>query len=354
LTSLLGRETELAETERLIEKTRLLTLTGAGGSGKTRLAVELARRLADRFEDVIWVDLAPIADPDLIAAQLLAALGLREVPEVDDVEVLLEALRSRHALLVLDNCEHLIDASASTVEAILRRCPGVTILTTTREALGIGGEQTWLVPPLAEKDAMQLFAERAHAVAPAFALSGENDAAVARVCNRLDGIPLAIELAAARVKVMSVEQIAERLADAFRLLSSGSRTLPRHRTIRETIDWSFRLLSEEAPLPAADERGRAADAPERARHQPHGPSRDHDSAPRLGCGCGAGNALACSCCCSSRPVPRGGVPPHSRPLPKPRSAMTPPRRVPWPSPSSSSRRAATARPTRSSPPRPIS
>ena len=245
LTSLLGRETELAETERLIEKTRLLTLTGAGGSGKTRLAVELARRLVDRFEDVIWVDLAPIADPALIGAQLLAALGLREVPEVDDVEVLLEVLRSRHALLVLDNCEHLIDASASTVEAILRRCPGITILTTTREALGIGGEQTWLVPPLAEKDAMQLFAERAHAVAPAFALTGENTAAVARICNRLDGIPLAIELAAARVKVLSVEQIAERLADAFRLLSSGSRTLPRHRTIRETIDWSFRLLSEE-------------------------------------------------------------------------------------------------------------
>ena len=248
LTSLLGRERELEETERLLEKTRLLTLTGAGGSGKTRLAVELARRSIDRFEDVVWVDLAPIADADLMPEQLLTALGLREIPDAADVEVIIDALRPRHALLVFDNCEHLVDACAALAESILRRCAAVTILTTTREALGIGGEQTWLVPPLAEQDAMQLFAERARAVSPSFALTGENTVFVSRICHQLDGIPLAIELAAARVKVLSVEQIARRLVDAFRLLSSGSRTLPRHRTIRETIDWSFRLLSAEEQM----------------------------------------------------------------------------------------------------------
>src|SRR5688572_27724109 len=245
LTTLLGRERELAETERLLGKTRLLTLTGAGGSGKTRLALELARRAVDRFDEVVWVDLACIADPELIPEQLLESLGLREVADVRDVDVIIEALRPRHALLVLDNCEHLVDACASLAESILRRCEGVSMLATTREALGIPGEQTWLVPPLAEPDAMQLFAERARAVSPSFALTDENTPAVSRICLRLDGIPLAIELAAARVKVLSVEQIAARLIDAFRLLSSGSRTMPRHRTIRETIDWSYRLLSED-------------------------------------------------------------------------------------------------------------
>src|SRR5688572_7663136 len=248
LTTLLGRERELAETERLLGKTRLLTLTGAGGSGKTRLALELARRAVDRFDEVVWVDLACIADPELIPEQLLESLGLREVADVRDVDVIIEALRPRHALLVLDNCEHLVDACASLAESILRRCEGVSMLATTREALGIPGEQTWLVPPLAEPDAMQLFAERARAVSPSFALTDENTPAVSRICLRLDGIPLAIELAAARVKVLSVEQIAARLIDAFRLLSSGSRTLPRHRTIRETIDWSFRLLSEDEQI----------------------------------------------------------------------------------------------------------
>ena len=248
LTSLLGRERDLAETERLLGGTRLLTLTGAGGSGKTRLAVELARRATQRFDDVVWVDLAPLDDPELIPEQLLGALGLREIPDADAVEVIIESLESRHALLVFDNCEHLVDACAALAETILRRCPAVSILTTTREALGIGGEQTWLVPPLAERDAMELFAERARSVSPSFALTDDNTAAVARICQRLDGIPLAIELAAARVKVLTVDQIAERLADAFRLLSSGSRTLPRHRTIRETIDWSFRLLSEDEQI----------------------------------------------------------------------------------------------------------
>ncbi len=180
LTTLLGRERELTETERLLDKTRLLTLTGAGGSGKTRLALELARRAVDRFDEVVWVDLAPIADPELIPEQLLEALGLREVADVRDVDVIIEALKPRHALLVLDNCEHLVDACAALAESILRRCESVSMLATTREALGIPGEQTWLVPPLAEPDAMQLFAERARAVSPSFALTDANTPAVSR------------------------------------------------------------------------------------------------------------------------------------------------------------------------------
>src|SRR5688572_18411887 len=194
LTSLLGRERELTETERLLEKTRLLTLTGAGGSGKTRLALELARRAFDRFDDVIWVDLASIADPELIPEQLLESLGLREVPDVRDVDVIIESLKLRHVLLVLDNCEHLVDACASLAHSILSRCPAVSMLATTREALGVPGEQTWLVPPLTEQDAMQLFAERSRAVSPSFTLNDANTAAVSRICQRLDGIPLAIEL----------------------------------------------------------------------------------------------------------------------------------------------------------------
>ena len=243
LTPLLGRARELDDTERLLGATRLLTITGAGGSGKTRLALELAHRVADDFLDgVVWVDLAPLSEPDLIAQQILGAMGLREFPALDVAEAVIDRLRDRSVLLVFDNCEHLIHACAVAAESILRGCPNTSILATSREPLGIPGEQTWLVPPLAEPDAVQLFLERARSVDPAFRLDDQR--AVAQICNRLDGIPLAIELAAARVKVLSVEQIANRLDQAFRLLSSGSRTLPRHRTIRETIDWSYRLLAE--------------------------------------------------------------------------------------------------------------
>src|SRR6185436_18810781 len=243
LTPLLGRERELDETTRLLESTRLLTITGAGGSGKTRLALELAHRIGERFDGVYWVDLASIAEPELIGQRILDALSIREAPAAGEMQVIIDQLRDRPTLLVLDNCEHLIHAAAIAAEAILRGCGRTTIVATTREALGIAGEQAWLVPPLSTSDASQLFEERARAVVPSFAIDANNAAAVARICTRLDGIPLAIELAAARVKVLTVEQIGERLSDAFRLLSSGSRTLPRHRTIRETIDWSFRLLS---------------------------------------------------------------------------------------------------------------
>jgi predicted ATPase/DNA-binding SARP family transcriptional activator len=248
LTPLLGRERELDETSRLLERTRLLTITGAGGSGKTRIALELAHRSAPRYALVVWVDLAPIAEPDLIGQQILNALGIREAPTAEVMQVIIDSLRDTSTLLVLDNCEHLVDACAMVSESILRSCPATTVLATTREALGIAGEQTWLVPPLSPQDATQLFVERARAVSPTFHVTYVNEPFIERICRRLDGIPLAIELAAARVKVLSVEQIAERLSDAFRLLSSGSRTLPRHRTIKETIDWSYRLLSEDEQL----------------------------------------------------------------------------------------------------------
>jgi len=240
LTPLLGRQRELEETAALLDGTRLLTVTGAGGSGKTRLALELAHRVGSGHDDVVWVELAPLTDPELIAQQLLVALGLRELPTQDVVQVVIDTVRDRAVLFVLDNCEHVIDAAAIITDDILRSCPAAKVLTTSRQALGLTGEQTWLVPPLSTEDAVQLFEERARAVKPSFTTT----ATVAEICKRLDGIPLSIELAAARVRVLSVEQIAERLDDAFRLLNAGSRTVPRHRTIHETIDWSYRLLSE--------------------------------------------------------------------------------------------------------------
>jgi predicted ATPase/DNA-binding SARP family transcriptional activator len=242
LTPLLGRARELEETTSLLGGTRLLTITGAGGSGKTRLALELAHRVRDRFEDVVWVDLAPLSDPELIGQQIIDAMGVRELAAEDVLRVVIDAIRDRALLLILDNCEHLVHGSAVVAEEILRACANTSIVATTREALGVRGEQTWLVPPLSTEDAVQLFAERARSALPAFVL---DETLVAQICNRLDGIPLAIELAAARVKVLSLAEIAARLDDAFRLLSSGSRTLPRHRTIRETIDWSYRLLSSD-------------------------------------------------------------------------------------------------------------
>lgn len=241
LTPLLGRTHELEETARLLHGTRLLSITGAGGSGKTRLALELAHRVRAGFGDVVWVELAPIGDAELVARQILDAMGVRELAAEDVLQVVIDTVRDRTILFVLDNCEHLVHASAVVAEEILRSCPNATILTTTREALGISGEQTWLVPPLSEADAMLLFLERARGVVPSF--QGDEET-VRHICRRLDGIPLAIELAAARVKVLTLDDIAARLDDAFRLLASGSRTEPRHRTIHETIDWSYRLLSE--------------------------------------------------------------------------------------------------------------
>jgi predicted ATPase/DNA-binding SARP family transcriptional activator len=243
LTPFVGRDRELDDLAGLIGSARLLTLTGAGGSGKTRLAREMAVRTAGSFSRVVWVDLAPLADAELLAQQIAAALRAPERPGATPLEPLVEAIGGERVLLVLDNCEHLVDACATMVEALLRACARLMVVATSRAALGVASETAWLVPPLASAEAMQLFVERARSVLPSFALTATNSGAVAEICRRLDGIPLAIELAAARVRVLSPEQIAQRLDDAFRLLTGGSRTaLPRHRTLRATMEWSFALL----------------------------------------------------------------------------------------------------------------
>ena len=242
LTRFIGRGHELTELGRLLGSTRLLTLTGAGGSGKTRLAREVAAASASRFTRLGWVDLAPVHDPTSIAREIAAAL---HIPDRGGhpVEALISTIADTAMLLVLDNCEHLVDAAADLVEQLLRGCPRLTILSTSREALGIPSETAWLTPPLGGAEATQLFVERAQASLPAFELTQANAGAVRDICRRLDGIPLAIELAAARVRVLSPEQIAARLDDAFRLLTTGSRTaLPRQRTLRGTMDWSYSLL----------------------------------------------------------------------------------------------------------------
>ncbi|MDB4883673.1 MAG: Signal transduction response regulator / Disease resistance protein [Gemmatimonadetes bacterium] len=243
LTGFIGRDRELEDLARLVCATRLLTLTGAGGSGKTRLAEEVALRASSSFESVGWIDLAPLTIGNLLTQQIATALQIPERAGTSPLQSIVGALSATHALIVLDNCEHVIDDCAEVVDALLRGCPRLTVLATSREALGVASETAWLVPPLASTEAVQLFVERARATQPSFALTSANAAAVGEICRRLDGIPLAIELAAARVRVLSPEQIARRLDDAFRLLTSGSRTaLARHRTLRATMEWSFALL----------------------------------------------------------------------------------------------------------------
>ncbi|MFP5247861.1 MAG: BTAD domain-containing putative transcriptional regulator, partial [Thermoanaerobaculia bacterium] len=244
LTSLVGREREMQDLGRLTAAQRLVTLTGVGGSGKTRLASELALRIDWQQPDsVAWVDLAPCTDPLRVAQQTAAALSLRTTSE-QIADAIVQALRDRELLLVLDSCEHLITPTAELARTLLVQCPKLRILATSREPLGIAGEHVWPVPPIAQADAVQLFSERAAAVDPAFALTDENRNAVAEICRRLDGSPLAIELAAARIRVLTPEQIAARLEDRFAILTGGSRSaIPRHRTLRAAIDWSFALLS---------------------------------------------------------------------------------------------------------------
>jgi predicted ATPase/DNA-binding CsgD family transcriptional regulator len=257
--SFVGRERELSEVRELLAETRLLTLTGPGGCGKTRLALRVAREAAGEFGNgVWWVDLASLSDPDLIAQAVARLTGVREVPGLSLLRLLIEHLESGEALLVLDNCEHVIEACAALVDALLEGCPGLKVLTTSRESLRLYGEASWLVPSLSvpEKDArsfeilagneaVRLFAERARAVSPGFALTDANASAVARICQRLDGMPLAIELAAASLRVLSPHQVLRRLDDRFLLLTGGGRTAPpRNRTLRTTVDWSYDLLSE--------------------------------------------------------------------------------------------------------------
>ncbi|HEY8285503.1 MAG TPA: tetratricopeptide repeat protein [Chloroflexota bacterium] len=262
MNSFVGREWEQGEIAALLSETRLITLTGPGGCGKTRLALETAGKLGGRFQDGIWlVELAALRDGALVAEAIVAALGTLEEPReaagTSLVSALCGFLRSRRVLLVLDNCEHLIAACAEIVMALLRGCPDLRILATSREALAIAGETIWYVPPLAAPplgnpvlttlaryEAVRLFVDRARAARPDFALTEANASAIVQICHRLDGLPLAIELAAARLGVFSVQVVAARLDNCFTLLTGGSRTaLPRQQTLKATIDWSYGLLA---------------------------------------------------------------------------------------------------------------
>ncbi|MBL8055491.1 MAG: protein kinase [Anaerolineales bacterium] len=269
LTRFIGREREMREVRSRLAAARLVSLTGSGGCGKTRLALQVAEAWLSAeaganggqpvFPDGIWlVELGPITDPALLPQTVAALLNVREEPGHALLKTLTDALRPRALLLILDNCEHLIDAGAQFAEAVLRACPDVRILATSREALGIAGEVAYRVPSLSSPDpehppepaaldqfeAVRLFVDRAAAIKPDFALTPANAAAVIQVCGQLDGLPLALELAAARIRAMTVEQIAARLDDRFRLLTGGSRTaLPRQQTLRALIDWSWELLS---------------------------------------------------------------------------------------------------------------
>jgi predicted ATPase/class 3 adenylate cyclase len=259
LTTFHGREQELAEVKRLLSEVRLVTLLGPGGMGKTRLAIRVASEVLEEYEGVWLLELAPLSDGDLVAPTLLTVLGLREQPGRTAVDTMIDYLGSRKVFVVMDNCEHLLEACAGLAEKLLRTCPKVRILATSREALRVAAETAWRVPPLALPDperlppvetlaqssAVALFTDRAVSALPAFTLSEKNARLIVQICQRLDGIPLAIELAAARLSVLSVEQIATRLQDRFRLLTGGSRTaLPRQQTLRATLDWSYDLLAE--------------------------------------------------------------------------------------------------------------
>jgi non-specific serine/threonine protein kinase len=260
LSPLIGRESELAEVKKLMGTTSLLTLVGAGGIGKTRFSLEVAAALVDRFTAGVWfIEFAPVADPALVPRTVAEVLGVNEEAGRPLLDTLLQFLRGRQILLVLDNCEHLIEACARFAEAALRLCREVRILASSREALGIAGEMVWRMPTLPTPDpgadesseqllqyaSVRLFVARAAFALPSFRLTADNSPAVARICRQLDGIPLALELAAARVKAIRVEQISERLGDRFQLLTGGSRTaLPRHQTLRSTIDWSYDILDD--------------------------------------------------------------------------------------------------------------
>jgi predicted ATPase/DNA-binding CsgD family transcriptional regulator len=248
LTSFVGRNAELSALKSLLARSRLVTLTGAGGSGKTRLAVELGRAcLGDWPGGVWWVELAPVDDPSQVPSAVAAALQLPELGQAQ--EVVTEWLAARRAVLVLDNCEHLVAACAEFCQAALQSCPELTIIATSREALGVPGEHRWSVSSMPATDAVRLFEARAQLIAPDYTVTPGNLETATQICEHLDGMPLAIELAAARLDMLTEHELLAQLSDRFRLLKAGSRTAPqRQQTMMATIDWSHRLLTEDEAL----------------------------------------------------------------------------------------------------------
>ncbi|TMD33765.1 MAG: hypothetical protein E6I95_08130 [Chloroflexi bacterium] len=258
LTSFLGREVELSALKELVGKSRLVTISGAGGLGKTRIALHLAAELVDGFPDGVWlVELAPVPDPTLAVGAFAKSVGVREIPGTPLLLTLTAHLQTRNCLIVMDNCEHLIDECARLSKHLIAKCPDVTLLATSRELLGVPGEQLWRLAPLAlppatgkpsarelmESEAVRLFVDRAWPNQSVPELDEHRASTILRICQRLDGIPLAIELAAARAKVMTVDDLLVRLDDRFRLLTGGGRTAgPRQQTLRATVDWSYELL----------------------------------------------------------------------------------------------------------------
>src|SRR5271168_2165177 len=250
-TSFIGRESEVAELHAAVKAHRLVTLTGVGGVGKTRLALEVAARLADEFPDGVWLfELAAVTDPAAVPDAVAAVLGITQQPDRSVAQSMAAALEGRVRLLVFDNCEHLLDAAGDLIEAILAAAPTIKILATSREGLGVADEQLWPVPSLdvaagVDSAAVSLFIERAQAVSPRFSVTSPAEAAtVVEICARLDGIPLAIELAASRMGSMTAGEVRDRLDQRFRLLVGSRRGLERHHTLRHAVAWSYDLLDD--------------------------------------------------------------------------------------------------------------
>jgi predicted ATPase/class 3 adenylate cyclase/DNA-binding CsgD family transcriptional regulator len=247
LTTFVGRGAQMDEIRDILTENRLVTLTGAGGAGKTRLAIEVAAKMSNQFPDGVWyVDLAPITHPGVVPLAVARALGLPDQPGRSITETLLRFVRDRRMLLVLDNCEHLLEASAALVNNLLAGCPNASVFATSREPIMVAGEVNWQVPSLSLADeAVELFADRARRARPDFAVTETNAETVTEICRRLDGMPLAIELAAARVRALSLDEIVDSLHDRFRLLTGGARTaVRRQQTLRASVDWSHALLTE--------------------------------------------------------------------------------------------------------------
>jgi predicted ATPase len=259
LTTFIGREKEQLEVTELISKHRLVTLSGIGGIGKTRLAIQVGQRLLNDYPNGAWfIALDSLSDSALVPQTVAAIFDIREGPDRPVIEILTNVLRSKTILLILDNCEHLLDACAELINTLLTNCPNLKILAASRETLKLAGEAVYAAPSLslpeidntsleglAESESIKLFTERATLALSSFALTKDNAKTVAAVCRRVDGIPLAIELAAARVNMLNVEEISKQLQDSFSLLASGNRiTLPRHQTLQASMNWSWSLLSE--------------------------------------------------------------------------------------------------------------